>query len=63
MNLALAIVFLWVGCALLFVAFHGLDSGATSNPATGEYTPVQGLFGTVHAEVADAGTASAAEAG
>lgn len=24
MNLALAIIFLWLGAALLFVAFHGL---------------------------------------
>jgi hypothetical protein len=61
MNLALAIVFIWVGCALMFVAFHGLDSSATSNPATGEYTPVQGVFGTLQADVKNAGTAYAAE--
>lgn len=31
MDLALAIIFLWLGAALLFVAFHGLkdlESGA-----------------------------------
>lgn len=26
MNLALAIIFLWVGCALLYVAFHPMES-------------------------------------
>jgi hypothetical protein len=32
MNLALAIVFLWTGCALLYVAFHPLavESGRGS---------------------------------
>lgn len=31
MNFALAIIFLWLGCALLMVAFHPLsDSSATS---------------------------------
>lgn len=31
MNLALTIIFLWLGCALLAVAFHplSLESGAT----------------------------------
>jgi hypothetical protein len=31
-NLALGILFGWLGAALLWVAFHGLDSG-TSGPS------------------------------
>lgn len=31
MNLALAIVFFWIGCALLAVAFHPL-SGSVGGP-------------------------------
>lgn len=35
MNLALAIIFLWLGCALLFVAFHPLQvEGGVSGPRT-----------------------------
>lgn len=34
MNLALAILFLWLGAALLFVAFHPMESGATPSAAT-----------------------------
>ncbi len=30
MNLALAILFLWMGSALLFVAFHGLKDVETA---------------------------------
>jgi hypothetical protein len=29
MNLALGILFGWLGAALLWVSFHGLDSGAS----------------------------------
>lgn len=30
MRLALGILMLWAGCALLWVAFHGLDGESTS---------------------------------
>lgn len=30
MNLALGIVLLWLGCALLWVAAHGLDTQSSS---------------------------------
>lgn len=33
MNLALAILFLWLGAALLFVAFHPMESGSTPSAA------------------------------
>lgn len=33
MNLALAIVFLWLGAVLLTVAFHPLASGSTTPSA------------------------------
>lgn len=32
MRLALMIVFFWVGCALLAIAFHPLGSGQTGSP-------------------------------
>lgn len=41
MNLALAIVFLWVGCALLFVAFHPLGDNAAGSPL-GVFQTLQG---------------------
>lgn len=53
MNLALAIVFLWLGCALLTVAFHPLGDGATGSP--------QGVFATLQGKISQAGTAQAAE--
>lgn len=31
MRLALGVLLLWLGCALLWVAFHGLD-GETASP-------------------------------
>jgi hypothetical protein len=34
MHLALAIVLLWIGVALLFVAFHPMQSGSTPGAAT-----------------------------
>lgn len=33
MHLALAIVLLWIGAALLFVAFHPMQSGSTPSAA------------------------------
>jgi hypothetical protein len=54
MNLALAIVFLWLGCALLFVAFHPLGDNATGSP--------QGVFTTLQGKIKQAGTAQNAEA-
>lgn len=46
MNLALAIVFGWLGGALLWVAFHGISSQNTG-PA--------GVIGTIEQNVAAAG--------
>jgi hypothetical protein len=44
MNLALAIIFLWLGCALLTVAFHPLGDNAVAGP--------QGVFATLHGKIA-----------
>lgn len=33
MNLALAIIFLWLGAAMLTVAFHPLSAGTSTSPA------------------------------
>jgi hypothetical protein len=44
MNLALAIVFLWIGCALLTVAFHPLGDNAAGSPL-GVFQTLQGKIG------------------
>lgn len=49
MNLALAIIFLWTGCALLTVAFHPLGDNAVSGP--------QGVFTTLHGKIAQQSSA------
>lgn len=53
MNLALAILFLWLGCALLTVAFHPLGDNAAGSP--------QGVVATLQGKVKQAGSAQAAE--
>lgn len=53
MNLALAIVFLWMGCALLTVAFHPLGDGAAGSP--------QGVFTTLQQKITETQSAQAAE--
>lgn len=55
MNLALAIVFLWLGCALLTVAFHPLGDGAAGSP--------QGVFATLQSKINQTGNAQTAEEG
>lgn len=53
MNLALAIVFLWIGCALLTVAFHPLGDNAVASP--------QGIFATLRGKIAQQGSAYTSE--
>lgn len=54
MNLALGIVFLWVGAALLTVAFHPLGDNAASGPA--------GIFQTLHGKITQQDSAYRTEA-
>jgi hypothetical protein len=49
-TLALAILFLWIGCALLAVAFHPLGAGADASPL--------GVFETLHGRLAAQGNAA-----
>ena len=37
MNLALAILFLWIGCALLTIAFHPLHTEDLTMDASGKH--------------------------
>jgi hypothetical protein len=53
MQLALAILFLWAGCALLYVAFHPLDlESLTGSPGD--------VLRMLQTKIANAGTAEQA---
>jgi hypothetical protein len=56
-NLVLAILFLWIGCALLTVAFHQLSTESLITDPTGHALGPSTLASSLQAQIAQHGSA------